>query len=374
MKRLTIRKSVLIPFVVLAIIAVFATIGALSDRGSTPRHATRSTIENRTSDAGSPADQTTSWGTPLPGDPVGSGYDGTGTVGEPTKAADGTGSSGGDLSMNYDFANLGPDRSRSLVRNGQISLAVDKGAVPGTVARIIGLTDSMGGYIVSTYMGTMSPDQPYPMGEPTDGGGDYQTMMKPTDGDPYAMITVRVPARNFDEAIARLSRLGTVEQLTTSSDDVTGQMIDLRARLRHFNAVEARLLGYLAQTTTISETLRVQDRLDEVQLQIEQLEGQLNAMDETVSFSMLSVSVAENDAVVVAAQKSAAGFTGRFMHSLRLIGHGAQVTFVAFGALIPFAVLAIVVGGILVLAGRRYGRNHRSVAPPAAPVQQALQP
>ena len=62
--------------------------------------------------------------------------------------------------------------------------------------------------------------------------------------------------------------------MTTSSEDVTSQYVDRQARLRHYRAVERRLVGFLQETTTVNQMLAVQDRIDQVQLTIEELSAQ----------------------------------------------------------------------------------------------------
>ena len=66
-------------------------------------------------------------------------------------------------------------------------------------------------------------------------------------GDPYA-IARRPRARSSTSttAIKRFSKLGEVQSVTTSSEDVTSQYVDLQARLRHYRAVERRLVGFLS--------------------------------------------------------------------------------------------------------------------------------
>ena len=116
-----------------------------------------------------------------------------------------------------------------------------------------------------------------------------------SSGDGYATLIVRVPERLFDTAIRRFSKLGEVQSVSTSSEDVTSQYVDLQARLRHYRAVERRLVGFLAGTTTVNQMLAVQDRIDQVQLTIEELTAQLKSLRETTTYGTLSVFLCEKD-------------------------------------------------------------------------------
>ena len=165
------------------------------------------------------------------------------------------------------------------------------------------------------------------------------------------MATVRIPAASYDEAIASFSGLGRVQDLSTSAQDVTGQYVDLGARLSHYQAVEQRLLGFLARTTTVGQALAVQERIDATQLTVEELTGELKALRETVVFSTLTVTVSEKPTTAVAV--ASRSFPAAFVHSLRLIGVGAQAALVALGAALPFVALAGLLGyGALLIARR----------------------
>ncbi len=135
---------------------------------------------------------------------------------------------------------------------------------------------------------------------------------------------MRVPETSFDAAVRRFAALGHVESASTSSEDVTSQFVDLQARLQHYQSVERRLVRFLAQTGTISQMLAIQDRIDQTQLTIEQLNAELKSMREQTSYGTLTVSLTEKGSHHVVAAAST-GFIGRFLHSAAVIGRGARV-------------------------------------------------
>jgi hypothetical protein len=357
------RKSIIVPILIVALVGVFALVGALSD-------AHKSKVGGSSAPAPRAGALTTEQGagkvvaTPLPADAAVFGANNTAMSASSAVAPDGT------QMTNLDLATIGPNFGRSLIRNGDITLIVDKGSLGAVVNRVITLTDGMRGYIVSTYLGTAAGTPPYPM--PVDGKSGTASSIAVPDlpaGDPYASITVRVPARSFDAAVARLSSLGKVTQMTTSSEDVTGQVVDLRARLRHYQAVEERLLSFLVKATTVSETLQVQDRIDRTQLTIEELQGELKQVDQQVAYSMISITATEH-AVHAKPAASTNTFTGSFWNSLKVIGHGAKVTFVALGAVLPFAALLAAVCAVILLLGRHWARNRPQPLPPTTQLPQ----
>ena len=113
-----------------------------------------------------------------------------------------------------------------------------------------------------------------------------------------------------------------MQSASTSREDVTSQYVDLQARLRHYRAVERRLVGFLQETTTVNQMLAVQDRIDKVQLTIEELSAQLKSLRETTTYGTLSVYVSEKDRTPAAVHSSNT-FGGTFWNSIDLLGAAA---------------------------------------------------
>jgi len=262
-----------------------------------------------------------------------------------------------------------------LVRSGQLTVVVARGKLHETVSRVTAVTRSYEGYVLSSMVGTWSDGgvEPYPAtledGEQAPVPDDTPVDSTSDGSVPYAYITVRIPAQSFDEALAQLQKLGRVRELSTSTDDVTAQIVDLRARLRHYRAVEERLLSFLDKADTVAAALAVQDRIDRTQLMVEEIEAQLKQLDETVAYSTLSVSLSEKGRDVAVANEST-GFWGAITHSLRLVGDGFRWIGVALGAALPFLVVFGALAAIVIVLVRRIHRRRRHEGPsgPATPL------
>jgi hypothetical protein len=105
-------------------------------------------------------------------------------------------------------------------------------------------------------------------------------------------VTLRVPAASFEDLLMRVRGLGTVRSSTTHGQDVTAQYSDIQARLTALNATRSQLLTILQKATAIGDVLAVQDRINDVQTQIDQLQGQQKLLDDQTSMASLSVDVA----------------------------------------------------------------------------------
>lgn len=115
------------------------------------------------------------------------------------------------------------------------------------------------------------------------------------DGDtPIASITYRIPAARWEDALDLLRGLNgltsKVVSEQTAAVEVTGQVIDLEARIRNLRSSETALQAIAVNTTKISDVLEVQSQLTQVRGQIEQLSAQLGDLEDRASFATLTAS------------------------------------------------------------------------------------
>jgi Domain of unknown function (DUF4349) len=110
------------------------------------------------------------------------------------------------------------------------------------------------------------------------------------DADARAQVTYRIPSARWDEALAALRGLGSkVLAEQSQSQDVTGQVVDLGARITNLQATEKALQAIMDRATKIADVLAVQSQLTDVRGQIELLSTQKAHLQEQASFSTLTV-------------------------------------------------------------------------------------
>src|SRR5262249_50302049 len=112
------------------------------------------------------------------------------------------------------------------------------------------------------------------------------------DGDQMvATVVYRIPASSWDAALVALRALGDkVLGEQTQTQDVTGDVLDLGARITNLQATEAALQAIMLKATKIEDVLAVQQQLTDVRGQIEQLSTQKKHLEDQAAFSTLTVS------------------------------------------------------------------------------------
>ena len=229
-----------------------------------------------------------------------------------------------------------------IVKTGEVTLEVPQ--VAEASGQIRAMTVELGGYVGGSQAGTLE-DQ--------------------------ATLTIRVPADRFDEALARLREMDAdVRAEATREQDVTGQAVDLEARIENLRASEASYRELVARAERVEDILAVQTRLDDVRGQIEQLTAQLEALEGQAALSTLTITLVPRPTPVT--QEAEAWDPGaelnRALASLVGIGQGLM------DGLIWFTVVwlpILLVLALLVLVALRGVLEVRRRLPPASAARPA---
>ena len=105
-----------------------------------------------------------------------------------------------------------------------------------------------------------------------------------------ASITYRIPAERWNEVLARLRGLAkNVVAERTNAVEVTGQVVDLAARIRNLRTTESAVQGIMARAEKIEDVLEVHARLTDIRGQIEQLTAQKQHLEDEAAYGTLTV-------------------------------------------------------------------------------------
>jgi hypothetical protein len=213
-----------------------------------------------------------------------------------------------------------------IIRDGTISIRVENDDFSKGFASVTRIAENNGGFVLSSQ----------------------------TRGQRAGTLTLRIPAKRFDDAMLSLRAIGTVQAASVTGNDVTAQFIDLQARLRIAKERRTVLLGLQSQATTIGEVLTVQRQLDQVQLQIEQLQGQLNFIGDQVAEATIRVDLHERDAPTTASPNRIENpsLGSAWDRAVQGFLNVVSAVVIGLGYLIPIGVLALVVL-LITLAVRR---------------------
>jgi hypothetical protein len=152
---------------------------------------------------------------------------------------------------------------RKVIRNGSLDLEVE--SVADAYDRASTVASDLGGYVAESSFS---------------GAADAKS----------ASIVIRVPADRYDQALAQLRGLAKdVRSVSSTAQDVTGEVTDLEAALRNLRAVEAQYVDLLSRAQSIPDILQVQERLQAVRADIERTEGRRALLTRLTDLATISV-------------------------------------------------------------------------------------
>jgi hypothetical protein len=163
-----------------------------------------------------------------------------------------------------------------------------------------------------------------------------------TGENTQANLTLRVAADRLGEVLNELRQLGEVRSEQLGGQDVTRQVVDVEARLRNEQRVEAELLDLLEtrQDAPLKEILELREKLGEVRGAIERLTGQRERLARLVSLATVLVIIRPPNAEPEPEQP---GIGAYFLDSLG----GAWTSGLVFLADTFAGLLAVLIGGLV---------------------------
>ena len=258
-------------------------------------------------------------------------------------AAAGAGAEGGSLPL--------PQLDRKIIRTARLELQVEK--VSAAVTEVEDVAEAAGGWVSASNVFVDEPS--------TSDAGDDQTSKRTET----ATVTIRVPADAYRSVVGQLR--GMAEQVRSESSEaseVTEEYTDLQARLRNQEATEAQLLELLTKAETIPDILTVQEKVSQVRLEIERVQGRINVLDSLASMATITVELA------AFVPQEAGGEQGWAADAWDAAWEGSQTAAVVLGsvAIVGGVVLAWLAVPALVIAilWWRFGRRlSRLLQPPS---------
>ncbi len=207
-----------------------------------------------------------------------------------------------------------------------------RGALGRTINQLSAIATAAGGFVASSQ---------------SQGGGSA--------GAPYGSISVQVPVSGFSAVLRQAQQLGRTTSLTTKATDVTGQYVDLQARITALESSRQQYLTIMAKASSIGDVLAVQEQLDSLQQQIEQLQGQLQVLDSETSYSTLTITLSEPGPAPPAKQAAQSSLSKAWHDSVTGFGHGV-LDVVRYAGPVLFALLCL---AVLWLGGRALWRRYQ---------------
>ena len=223
---------------------------------------------------------------------------------------------------------------RKLVRT--VSMDAETKDYDNLLARLEEQITALGGYIES---------------RSSYGGAD--------SGDRSISMTVRIPADRLSEFAAQVSSSANVLSTSEQTEDITLQYVDTASRIKALETEQARLLELLASAEDLDSVLLIEERLSEVNYELDRHQSQKRTYDNQVDYATVYLSVWEVGQLTPVEEPSVwTRITEGLRDSLRSLGRDVTDCFVWFVVELPYLLVwgAIAAAAFFLL---RKLRRHR---------------
>ena len=217
-----------------------------------------------------------------------------------------------------------------IIKTATITIEVKD--VPGSVDSLKAIAASKGGYISST------------------------NTQKNYNNQLTGMVVIRIPQAEFDNALNGVKALGTVKSTSMQGEDVTEEYVDVQAQITSYQNQLAQYNTIMKQATKVEDVIKVQERIDIVQTNLNRLQGRLKYLNSRIDLSTITVNLQEPEPIGGQAghnfasdvNEGIAGFTG-MLGSMIVIG----IT------LIPLVIFCGIIYGIF-----RWNKGRKGITAP----------
>jgi len=166
---------------------------------------------------------------------------------------------------------------RLVIKNADLAIVVEDPS--GSMDAIARMAEEMGGFVVSASL--------------------YHTESQSGAQFPHASISIRVPADRLNESLDIIKGESDQAPLSEniSSQDVTGDYVDLESRLGNLEATEAQLQKIMEDADETEDVLSVYNELVRVREEIEIIKGRMKYLEQSSALSSIHTELVADEAV-----------------------------------------------------------------------------
>ena len=177
-------------------------------------------------------------------------------------------------------------------------------------------------------------------------------------GSRSASFTARIPSDKYEAFMNSVGEVGSLSSKSESVDDITSSYVDVQARLKSLNTKLERLQELEEQADNLEDLLAIEDRINDVQYQIESYTAQKKAYDDQIDYSTVSIDITEVSTYSeVKADTAWNRFVEAFSSSFAGFVAFIQAFVIAIIYLLPYLILIAIILCIIFFVRKKKGKS-----------------
>lgn len=181
-----------------------------------------------------------------------------------------------------------------------------------------------------------------------------------SDSNRSSTYVVRIPADKLDEFLAGAEEKGKITRKTESQKNVTLEYVDLESRISAYKTERTTLTGLLEKAESLEDVLSIQERLSEVNYQIETYTAQMRVLENRIDYSTVTLNIDEVERVTEEKPTIISRIKNTFLDNLEELGEGLGDFVVNFIGGLPIIIPVVAVIAVAIIILKKIIRKRRN--------------
>lgn len=155
--------------------------------------------------------------------------------------------------------------------------------------------------------------------------------------------TVRIPTDKYSDFMSGSAEIGNVVSRSSSAENISRRYNDVSAQIEALEKQQTRLLEMMDEAKTIEDMIAVEDRLSEVQYQLNSLKTNRESMDTDIAYSTISVVLREVRVYAEVNESFLQRLGNRLGNGFVKFGDDVQALILGFAGALPYLLVLAVI-------------------------------
>ncbi len=189
---------------------------------------------------------------------------------------------------------------------------------------------------------------------------NYMGSLFASNSNRSSTYVVRIPADKLDEFISGAEMNGKIVSKTEEQKNVTLEYVDLESRINAYKTEQKTLTGLLEKADNLSDVLSIQERLSQVNYEIDTYTAQLRVLENRVSYSTVTLNINEVERVTEDEPSLGTEIKNTFMDNLEDLGEWLRDFVINFIGGLPVIIPVVAVIVIIILVLRKIIKKRKN--------------
>ena len=175
-----------------------------------------------------------------------------------------------------------------------------------------------------------------------------------------AKLVVRIPADKLDEFLVKAGENGKITSINEEQQNVTLEYVDLESRISAYKTERDTLTKLLSEAASLENVLAIQERLSEVNYEIENYTAKLRVLENRVSYSTVTMHIWEVERVTESEPSLWSQIKDRFLDNLDDMGDMLRNLVIDVVGGIPVLVPVAVIAVVAIIIIKKIWKKHKA--------------